>query len=120
MIKSGRAHAELDTTALHAWRIQVKKLRYAADFLSSLYEQKATRAYDAALAGLQGLLGSLNDAATVERLCEGLRHDPQDASESEILGVARGWSSATARAYIERVPDAWKRFRQCEPFWKGE
>jgi len=120
VIKSGREHAELDTAALHAWRIQVKKLRYAADFLSSLYEQKATRAYDAALAGLQGLLGSLNDAATVERLCEGLRHDPQDASESEILGVARGWSSATARAYIERVPDAWKRFRQCEPFWKGE
>jgi triphosphatase len=120
VIKSGRDHAELDTTALHAWRIQVKKLRYAADFFSSLYEPKAARAYGAALAGLQELLGSLNDAASVERLCEALRDDPQDASVSEILGLARGWSSATARAYIERLPEAWKRFRQCDPFWKEE
>ena len=65
-------------------------------------------------------LGSLNDAATVERLCEALRDDPQDTSVSEILGLARGWSSATARAYIERLPEAWKRFRQCDPFWKEE
>jgi len=118
--KCGRDHANLDTTALHAWRIQVKKLRYAADFFSSLYEYKTTRAYGAALAGLQELLGSLNDAATVERLCEALRDDPQDASVSEMFGLARGWSSATARAYIERLPEAWKRFRQCDPFWKEE
>ena len=120
VVKGGRDHADLDAAGLHALRIQIKKLRYAADFFGTLYEPKATRAYTAALAGLQDLLGSLNDAATVERLCEVLREEGEDSTTPEVLGLARGWSAATARAHIERLPDAWKRFRQSEPFWKRE
>ena len=70
VIKRGRNLAGLDAAALHALRIDIKKVRYAAEFFSSLYDSKAVRDYTDALAHLQSLLGGLNDAATVERLCE--------------------------------------------------
>jgi CHAD domain-containing protein len=116
-LKRGRKHAELDASGLHRLRIQVKKLRYAAEFFSSLYERKAVRGYTAALAGLQELLGTLNDAATVERLCEVLRDDHDEAAFREALGAVRGWAAATAHDHLEQLPQAWKRFRDTKPFW---
>jgi inorganic triphosphatase YgiF len=116
-LKRGRKHAELDASGLHRLRIQVKKLRYAAEFFSSLYERKAVRGYTAALAALQELLGTLNDAATVERLCEVLREDHDEAAFREALGAVRGWAAATAHDHLEQLPQAWKRFRDTKPFW---
>jgi CHAD domain-containing protein len=118
VVKAGRDHAELDAAALHALRIQIKKLRYAAEFFCTLFESKTVRTYTTALAGLQELLGGLNDAATVERLCVTLREATQDAIYPEAFGVARGWAAAAAHTHLERLPEAWKRFRHCDPFWK--
>jgi hypothetical protein len=87
--KAGREHAEnLETAApCNAWRIQVKKPRYAADFLSSLYEQKAgTRAYgrsvwpDCRGCWEPGTMPLLTVGASVRMAAA---TNPQDASESE-------------------------------------
>ena len=77
------------------------------------------RDYIDALAHLQSLLGGLNDAATVERLCEQLRpcaRDP-DATLLEAIGLVRGWAVAAARAHLELLPAAWKAFRDVKKFW---
>jgi inorganic triphosphatase YgiF len=115
--KRGRGHADLDAAGLHALRIEVKKLRYAADFFSSLWDRKDVRGYASALAAMQEVLGSLNDAATAERLCEELRDPGQEPGCTESLGILRGWAAATARWQLERFPDAWDAFRDTEPFW---
>jgi inorganic triphosphatase YgiF len=116
-IKRGKRHAELDAAGLHRLRIDIKKLRYAAEFFSTLYERKAVRAYAASLSRLQELLGSLNDAATVERLCASL-HQPSDSGPClEALGMVRGWGAATARAHMQPLPRAWDEFREVEAFW---
>ena len=115
--KRGRGHAALDASGLHALRIEIKKLRYAAEFFSALYERKPVRAYSTALAALQDLLGALNDAAAVERLCAVLREGEVDASQHEAIGAVRGWAAATARDHLERLPQAWKRFRAADTFW---
>jgi inorganic triphosphatase YgiF len=117
VVKRGRKRAELDASGLHRLRIEIKKLRYAAEFFSSLYERKAVRSYTGALAELQELLGALNDAATVERLCDALREGHADAAYREAVGAVRGWAAATARDHLEQLPQAWKRFREVEPFW---
>ena len=117
VMKCGRKHEQLDAGGLHRLRIEIKKLRYASDFFSALYERKAVRAYAAALAALQELLGTLNDAATVDRLCGVLREGDADASYREALGAVRGWAAATARDHLEQLPAAWKRLREVEPFW---
>jgi inorganic triphosphatase YgiF len=117
VVKRGRRRAELDPPGLHRLRIEIKKLRYAAEFFSSLYERKAVRNYTAALAALQELLGTLNDAATVERLCGALREGHDDTAYREAVGAVRGWAAATAHDHLEQLPQAWKRFREVEAFW---
>lgn len=119
VVKRGRDLARLDASALHALRIDIKKARYAAEFFSSLYDGRAVRAYTEALAHLQSLLGGLNDAATVERLCEQLRPLPEtpDGILLEAIGLVRGWAVATARAHLELLPAAWEAFRDVKKFW---
>jgi inorganic triphosphatase YgiF len=119
VVKRGRDLARLDAAALHALRIDIKKARYAAEFFSSLYDGKALRGYTDALAHLQSLLGGLNDAATVERLCEQLRPPPDspDGTLLEAIGLVRGWAVATARAHLESLPAAWEAFRDAKKFW---
>jgi inorganic triphosphatase YgiF len=121
VVKTGRdlvgAHEhESDHAQLHALRIEIKKLRYAAEFFSSLYERRVKQ-YVSALAGLQELLGGLNDAATVERLCEALRRTDDSEASGEAIGLVRGWAAASAVAHLEQLPLAWKRFRDVEVFW---
>lgn len=112
----GDAQHETDHADLHQLRIAIKKLRYAAEFFSTLYDRKV-KAYTSALAALQDLLGGLNDAATVERLCEALRQG--DAGPGpEAIGLVRGWAASSARAHLELLPAAWKRFRQAQAFWQ--
>jgi inorganic triphosphatase YgiF len=115
--KLGRACEPADTAALHQLRIEIKKLRYAAEFFGPLWERKPVRAYTAGLAALQEVLGSVNDAATAERLCDGLRESGQEPAWAEALGLLRGWAAASARAQLERFEDAWKAFRRSKPFW---
>ena len=118
--KSGHRLAELDAVGLHALRIEIKKLRYAADFFSALYDKKDVREYLNALADLQELLGGLNDAATVERLLEPLRETEGSGQRLEGVGLLRGWTAASTRAHLDQLPTAWERFRQCGVFWKSK
>jgi triphosphatase len=117
---SNRGHhlAELDFAGLHALRIQIKKLRYAAEFFSALYDKRYVREYLTALAALQELLGGLNDAAAVERLLEPLREGNEGGQLLEGVGLLRGWTAAGTRARLAQLPTAWERFRQCGVFWK--
>jgi CHAD domain-containing protein len=117
VIKLGRSRDHGDAAALHRLRIEIKKLRYAAEFFSSLWNRKAVRAYTAGLTALQGVLGSVNDAATAERLCDTLRESGQEPAWAEALGLLRGWAAASARGQLERFDEAWKAFRRSEPFW---
>jgi inorganic triphosphatase YgiF len=113
LVKDDARH-ESDHAQLHQLRIEIKKLRYAAEFFAQLYARKA-KPYTSALAGLQALLGGLNDASTVERLCDQLR---QHGADAEALGLVRGWAAATAQAHLEQLPAAWKQLRDATPFWE--
>lgn len=113
--KRGRDIAQLDHAALHALRIAIKKLRYAAEFFATLHDGKAQRRFVRALAALQGHLGAVNDAATVERLCRQL--PAPDADAHEAIGVLRGWAAARAQAHIEQLRPAWKAWRGIAPYW---
>jgi inorganic triphosphatase YgiF len=122
VVKAGRrlvtdgAQHECDHAQLHQLRIEIKKLRYAAEFFSSLHERKV-KPYTNALATLQELLGGLNDAATVERLCEILRNEAAAHESGEAIGLVRGWAAASAHTHLEQLPAAWKRFRDVDEFW---
>jgi triphosphatase len=115
-IKRGRDLEDLDAGELHRLRIQMKKLRYAAEFFSGLYASKAADDYLSAIGKLQTLLGTLNDIASAQRMAQTIR-DASSGSALEGVGLLRGWCAAYAQATRERLPKAWKRFQHCEPFW---
>jgi triphosphatase len=116
-LKHGQHHGEIDADGLHALRIQVKKLRYPAEFFSTLYGGDGLREYLKALADLQQLLGELNDAATVERLLEPLRERDGADQCLEALGLVRGWAAGGSPARRGQLTLVWHRFRDCKPFW---
>ena len=115
-IKRVRDLEDLDAGELHRLRIQMKKLRYAAEFFSGLYASKAADDYLSAVGKLQTLLGTLNDIASAQRMAQTIR-DASSGSALEGVGLLRGWCAAYAQATRERLPKAWKRFQHCEPFW---
>lgn len=116
-LKHGRHLSEIDAAGLHALRIQVKKLRYPAEFFSTLYNGNGLREYLKALAELQQLLGELNDGATVERLIELLRERAGSEQWLEAAGLVRGWAAGGAPARRTQLAQAWQRFRDCKVFW---
>jgi len=72
--RKGAALADLPEEARHRLRIDIKKLRYATEFLWSLYEKqdRERRAFASDLAKMQEDLGYLNDIATAGELIASL------------------------------------------------
>ena len=107
--KGGKNIGSLDAAELHALRISGKKLRYAAEFFSTLYPGHAARGFLREMAGIQDVLGAINDAATTSRLLDTL----PDMAASHLV---RGWVACDARHRAGQLGR--KRFKTLTPFWK--
>lgn len=110
--KRGEGLAGLPPVERHLARIAAKKLRYATEFFTSLFPGPAAKDYVKALASLQDLLGTLNDAAVTRRLLAELG----EGSGAALLGELVDRAAAADQA---RLADAWKQFVRRRPFWKG-
>lgn len=113
--RAGKHHRNLSAEELHALRIEVKKLRYAIEFLQALHPRKAVRSFLDHAAELQEILGTLNDATVTSHLLDTL--NGTDRAFAEAVGILRGWGAASVhegRIHFER---AWKRFEAAEPYW---
>ena len=112
--RRGRKLDDLDAPGRHQLRIAIKKLRYSVEFFTSLFDPDASRALRTRLARLQDILGTMNDAATLQRLLSDLHADTKDIAMAEARGVTDGmerrpWRSAArgARSRLEELsPDA--------------
>ena len=116
--KLGVRMAEFTSEELHRFRINAKKLRYAAEFFHALFPGRRTQSYIRALSRLQDALGGLNDAANAElmvgELCKPAQ--PDDAT----TGILRGWLAAMRQRHLDILPDAWRNFHGQERFWKRQ
>jgi CHAD domain-containing protein len=104
--------------ARHEVRIAGKKLRYAAEFFASLYPRRRVVRYAKALAGIQEILGALNDAAVVDRLLG--EASARAALQPEVTGLVRGWFGAVAMHELARFRNAWAGFAAEKPYWRGK
>lgn len=107
----------------HQFRIALKKLRYAADFLKVLYPPKPTRRFLERLSALQDVLGDLNDVAVAGPLLADLT---RTAPETEAVDLARaagvvvGWHAKRAESSPGAVDTAWNDLLAAKPFWRDE
>lgn len=113
----GRRLKRRSAAELHRLRIAVKKLRYAGDFFSTLFDAKRVQSMLSHLARLQTILGAMNDAATIAKLvCTEVGTKPGRAL-SEARGIVLGWSHGRALTLRREMRTAWKAFRAAEKFW---
>jgi CHAD domain-containing protein len=113
--KRGRHLRHLPAPARHLLRIELKKLRYAADLFGGLYEPKSrVRVYAEAAANLQEALGTLNDLATAQTLLA--RLDQSSPQTAHAAGIVTGWCAHAALAADRPLLKRWKEFLATKPF----
>lgn len=121
--KRGRRFAELTPEERHQLRIDVKKLRYAADFFSSLYGRKRVRAFTATLQKLQDGLGYMNDVTVARVLIERLERDAAADAAPAIRhagAILMGWHTrAAAEAAASLAADV-EALAASRPFWQTD
>jgi CHAD domain-containing protein len=114
LLRRGRHLGRQSRDALHALRVDVKRLRYVAEFLAALFEQDASVRYLKRLSAVQTVLGRLNDLVVAERLVGVVE------SRCDTSGVEHDWrshASSQERALRGELRESWKAFRRCRPFW---
>lgn len=115
--------ADAPAEALHALRIQAKRLRYAAEFFADLFPRKETRRFLRRLGALQERLGHLNDGAVAEGLMAQLGRGGggdgggTSADRAMAVGIVRGFVAAGARDARTKSERSWRKLRRLEPFW---
>lgn len=112
-LAAGQDFAALSPDARHALRIALKQLRYAIEFFRSLWDDDIVAPYHEALAGLQDVLGHMNDMAVAERLVGALA-----AADSHAGGLVVGWHLRGREALLDHAGADWRRFAETEPFWR--
>ncbi len=116
VLKRGRHFASLAAESRHEVRIDLKKLRYAGEFFSPLWDSKAARAYGVALAGLQESLGALNDVATAQAILTTVAQE--NPASALAAGMVIGWHRKASESLDDEAIAAWKRFAKCPPYWE--
>ncbi|MBF0269795.1 MAG: CHAD domain-containing protein [Alphaproteobacteria bacterium] len=118
LMKAGRDFLMLDPPARHALRIRGKKMRYAAEFLNTLFPETKTQRYLEALTHLVDVLGHLNDIAVARRVLEDRRAKARDAALHHGVGFVEGWHAGRAALLEEQVVKAWDDFKRQDKFWR--
>jgi CHAD domain-containing protein len=114
----GKALESLDPYARHRLRIQVKKLRYATEFFSTLYKGSRTKArkrFSAALEELQETLGALNDIVVGRAVAERLTTANADAAYA--AGMVMGLRESGQAELMKKARKAHRKLVKAEPFW---
>jgi CHAD domain-containing protein len=118
LMKAGRDFLNLDPTQRHQLRIRGKKMRYAAEFLYTLFAESKSRRYLESLTHLVDVLGHLNDIAVARRgLAERLGGCDQTTLHHGI-GFIEGWHAGRAALLETQAVAAWNDFKRQDRFWK--
>lgn len=112
LARDAEALRDADGQHRHSLRIDSKKLRYAAEFFSGLFEAKSVARYTRCLAELQDLLGRMNDIVTAHDLLNAL------APEAGTQMVVESWLAAREHDALAPLPEAIKRLAAAKKFWK--
>ena len=121
--KKGKALAQLDARDRHKLRIQVKKLRYAAEFFGELFQgkraSKRRRKFIAALEHLQDGLGDLNDIMVDEKLitAAGLKRRRASPNRAFAAGLLTGREDARVDVAMAAATENYAAFAATKHFW---
>ncbi len=114
--KRGR-HIGRSDADRHALRKSLKKLRYAIDYVGSLYPSKPVERYLRACKKLQRVLGDINDTVAGTALAGSLT----DETHPDLAPAVGALASLLARrraSALKNLPKRWKAFQAEPEFWQ--
>jgi len=86
----------------HRLRIQIKKLRYATEFMGSLFRSGAVKPFRDAVARAQDDLGALNDVTVANRILKETVFRAQQASDGPMAATERAWGAGLVVGWHQR------------------
>jgi CHAD domain-containing protein len=120
--KGGRDLAGVDPEARHRLRIEVKKLRYAVEFLASLTRGEEAVAkqkqFIRALEDMQEELGELNDVETARTLLSNLLADRANSAEMLRYAGSKLEAPDSEDMQVKAAQDACARLVETGRFWR--
>ncbi len=109
----GRRLDELDDDSLHRLRIRIKKLRYAIDAVSTLFDQAMVTTMRHTLSRLQDALGAINDLAVAERKISAVLTNKRCIDIAQLLEQFSVWRTLRSISLKRRLQTAWHDYREC-------
>lgn len=122
-LRRGKHLSRLGIEERHDLRIELKKLRYAAEFSGPFFgDTKLEKRYTKAAGRLQDVLGAFNDEAVAHGLVDTLeteqRGKSNGAAVSRAAGVVLGWCGRGKVDADLGLEAGWKQFAGARHFWK--
>lgn len=102
--------AQLDDTSRHVLRKRAKRLRYASEFVQSLFPRKEMRRFLKRLQAVQQALGELSDLALAAQ-----RYGQASGTDRRAW-FAQGWVSARRDAVVAQAAEALAALAERHPF----
>ncbi len=116
--KWGQRIDDLSAPERHEMRKDLKTLRYAVDFLASLYRGKEVNAFLERLGKLQDIFGHLIDVAVAQKLPTIVRNErATDPALHRAIGFVNGWHAAHAERGWQNARTEWKHLAKSRLFW---
>lgn len=113
----GENFADLPTSERHELRIALKKLRYAIEFFSTLFDSSAVKPFLVSLKTLQDDLGHMNDVAVAETLLDGLMARQGKVDIDRAAGMVIGWHARGLADLEPQLCAHWSGFAERQAFW---
>ena len=101
---------------LHDLRKSLKMLRYATEFVGSLYAPKAVKRYRERCQHVQERLGAINDARVTPRLAASLMGE-RSLELGPAIAALSDWSAEQDRKARRHLHRALQEFEASVPFW---
>lgn len=117
-LSAGGEHEEA-AESRHAVRIELKKLRYAAQLFRPLFSGGGRKRYVAAMSRLQDEFGALNDASVAGRLATAAS-EGQGKDALRAAGVLTGYCAREAETAALFLARDFTEFVATPPFWRKD
>ena len=118
VLTRGKGFADLPVAERHDLRIALKKLRYAVEFFSPLFDKRAVKPFLKSLKTLQDDLGHMNDVAVAETLLTKLPARPGKLDIGHAAGIVIGWHARGVADLEPEMVRRWSAFAERRPFWE--
>jgi len=123
--KRARHLDRLTSAERHVLRIELKKLRYAAEFYVPFFDAGQAKKFLSRLARMQDVLGAVNDVAVAKQILEKLvatAESVDGVSANEVsfaAGLIYGWHLERAAHTWQEAVQRWKKFVRTRVFWNA-